>query len=174
MQENPEDPEAAPVGEDANDLKLEGARPPPVNSNYLPLPWKGRLGYVGWASLLGRTTALFPVGRLSNLETLGLSQHLSPTVQPSRLQFEDMSHIIHTGAPPPPERRLPARACDQEPARQGTACRLGLGTQVRSRPRPGQRARYRQNDPVERQVWHQVYALEFRDVPLCQPRGIWL
>jgi UV DNA damage endonuclease len=32
--------------EDVNDLKEEGARPPPVNSDYLPLPWKGRLGYV--------------------------------------------------------------------------------------------------------------------------------
>ncbi|KAL7625812.1 hypothetical protein AAE478_005035 [Parahypoxylon ruwenzoriense] len=30
---------------DANTLKQEGARPPPVNSDYLPLPWKGRLGY---------------------------------------------------------------------------------------------------------------------------------
>jgi UV DNA damage endonuclease len=24
------------------------ARPPPVNSDYLPLPWKGRLGYVSF------------------------------------------------------------------------------------------------------------------------------
>ncbi|KAH8598904.1 UV-endonuclease UvdE-domain-containing protein [Bisporella sp. PMI_857] len=31
--------------EDAELLKLEAARPPPVNSDYLPLPWKGRLGY---------------------------------------------------------------------------------------------------------------------------------
>ncbi|KAI1760190.1 UV-endonuclease UvdE [Hypoxylon sp. FL1150] len=30
---------------DVNSIKLEGARPPPVNSDYLPLPWKGRLGY---------------------------------------------------------------------------------------------------------------------------------
>lgn len=29
---------------DTNAMK-QGARPPPVNSNYLPLPWKGRLGY---------------------------------------------------------------------------------------------------------------------------------
>lgn len=32
--------------EDVSDLKAEGSRPPPVNSDYLPLPWKGRLGYV--------------------------------------------------------------------------------------------------------------------------------
>lgn len=32
--------------EDVSTLKEAGARPPPVNSDYLPLPWKGRLGYV--------------------------------------------------------------------------------------------------------------------------------
>jgi UV DNA damage endonuclease len=32
--------------EDSSAAKKEGARPPPVNSDYLPLPWKGRLGYV--------------------------------------------------------------------------------------------------------------------------------
>ncbi len=31
---------------DINVIKREGARPPPVNSDYLPLPWEGRLGYV--------------------------------------------------------------------------------------------------------------------------------
>ncbi|KAI0157955.1 UV-endonuclease UvdE [Hypoxylon sp. FL1284] len=30
---------------DANGIKQEGGRPPPVNSEYLPLPWRGRLGY---------------------------------------------------------------------------------------------------------------------------------
>lgn len=43
--EDPEEP-VEPEAEDINDIKLEGARPPPVNSDYLPLPWKGRLGYV--------------------------------------------------------------------------------------------------------------------------------
>lgn len=33
--------------EDADAIKLEARRPPPINSDYLPLPWKGRLGYVG-------------------------------------------------------------------------------------------------------------------------------
>lgn len=32
--------------EDVNALKEAGSRPPPINSDYLPLPWKGRLGYV--------------------------------------------------------------------------------------------------------------------------------
>lgn len=42
------DPEAE--GEevaDEEELKEALSRPPPVHSDYLPLPWKGRLGYVG-------------------------------------------------------------------------------------------------------------------------------
>ena len=34
------------ITEDLDTMKNEAARPPPVNSDYLPLPWKGRLGYV--------------------------------------------------------------------------------------------------------------------------------
>lgn len=41
------DPEAE-NDDDAGEEEIQAAmsRPPPVNSNYLPLPWKGRLGYV--------------------------------------------------------------------------------------------------------------------------------
>ena len=41
------DPEAE-GDEEADEEEIQAAlsRPPPVNSNYLPLPWKGRLGYV--------------------------------------------------------------------------------------------------------------------------------
>lgn len=44
------DPEAE-GDEEADEEEIEAAlsRPPPVNSDYLPLPWKGRLGYVGFA-----------------------------------------------------------------------------------------------------------------------------
>jgi UV DNA damage endonuclease len=42
---DPDGDEDGPA-EDADALKREAARPPPVNSDYLPLPWKGRLGYV--------------------------------------------------------------------------------------------------------------------------------
>lgn len=47
----PGDPEdrdlfGVPEETDLNLLKREGARSPPVNSDYLPLPWNGRLGYV--------------------------------------------------------------------------------------------------------------------------------
>jgi UV DNA damage endonuclease len=43
------DPEAeGGEGEETDEVELKEAmtRPPPVNSEYLPLPWKGRLGYV--------------------------------------------------------------------------------------------------------------------------------
>jgi len=41
------DPESdEDVAVDAEELKEALGRPPPVNSSYLPLPWKGRLGYV--------------------------------------------------------------------------------------------------------------------------------
>ena len=44
------DPEADDdqPAEDIDTMKSEAARPPPVNSDYLPLPWKGRLGYVSF------------------------------------------------------------------------------------------------------------------------------
>ena len=44
---DPQDPEAdEDVEADEEEIKEASRRPPPVNSDYLPLPWKGRLGYV--------------------------------------------------------------------------------------------------------------------------------
>ena len=41
------DPEADGEEEaDEEEIQAALSRPPPVNSDYLPLPWKGRLGYV--------------------------------------------------------------------------------------------------------------------------------
>jgi UV DNA damage endonuclease len=45
MAGDPED-EADGLEEDEVEVKEALSRPPPVNSEYLPLPWKGRLGYV--------------------------------------------------------------------------------------------------------------------------------
>jgi UV DNA damage endonuclease len=42
---DPDGDDAGPV-EDVDTMKKEAGRPPPVHSDYLPLPWKGRLGYV--------------------------------------------------------------------------------------------------------------------------------
>lgn len=53
---DPESDEDIPV--DAEELKEALGRPPPVNSSYLPLPWKGRLGYVS-CTVMG--TILAPV-----------------------------------------------------------------------------------------------------------------
>lgn len=46
--ENRQDPDGDDAGpvEDIDIMKKEAGRPPPVHSDYLPLPWKGRLGYV--------------------------------------------------------------------------------------------------------------------------------
>jgi UV DNA damage endonuclease len=43
--QDPNGDEAVP-SEDLDTMKKEAGRPPPVNTDYLPLPWKGRLGYV--------------------------------------------------------------------------------------------------------------------------------
>lgn len=40
------DPEGEHEGDVDDDVKEALGRPPPVNSDYLPLPWKGRIGYV--------------------------------------------------------------------------------------------------------------------------------
>jgi UV DNA damage endonuclease len=44
MAGDPEEDEG--LEEDEGEVKEALSRPPPVNSDYLPLPWKGRLGYV--------------------------------------------------------------------------------------------------------------------------------
>jgi UV DNA damage endonuclease len=44
---DPEDADGLEAeNEDEAEVKEALSRPPPVNSEYLPLPWKGRLGYV--------------------------------------------------------------------------------------------------------------------------------
>jgi UV DNA damage endonuclease len=76
------DPEAEGLdGEEGDEVELKEAlaRPPPVNSEYLPLPWKGRLGYV---------RPCMPPCNLTKLTcTSGLSQHLPSKRQSSRVQL---------------------------------------------------------------------------------------
>ena len=43
---DPEDRDEPAVDDEGDAVKEVLSRPPPVNSDYLPLPWKGRLGYV--------------------------------------------------------------------------------------------------------------------------------
>jgi UV DNA damage endonuclease len=52
------DPEAEGDDEaDEEEIQAAFSRPPPVNSDYLPLPWKGRLGYVCFPPSVRRYTA---------------------------------------------------------------------------------------------------------------------
>lgn len=55
---NPESDEDVPVGEE--DLKDAFSRPPAVNSSYLPLPWKGRLGYVSISVMISIASSHYP------------------------------------------------------------------------------------------------------------------
>ena len=50
------DPEADDLEEaDEEEIQAALSRPPPVNSDYLPLPWKGRIGYVSMAPKCNRS-----------------------------------------------------------------------------------------------------------------------
>jgi UV DNA damage endonuclease len=56
--------------DDEDEVKEALSRPPPVNSDYLPLPWKGRLGYVRTHSCPSYTHMFKLTGMI------GVSQHL--------------------------------------------------------------------------------------------------
>ena len=64
------DPEAE-GDEEADEEEIQAAlsRPPPVNSDYLPLPWKGRLGYVSFAHILDHLRPLLTTPRLVYVHT---------------------------------------------------------------------------------------------------------
>jgi UV DNA damage endonuclease len=63
MAGDPEDAEG--LEEDEVEVKEALSRPPPVNSEYLPLPWKGRLGYVRIPHTFYATMADFRTRRAS-------------------------------------------------------------------------------------------------------------
>ena len=76
------DPEAE-GNEEADEEEIQAAlsRPPPVNSDYLPLPWKGRLGYV------------CPKSRLECIVYslyAGMFMHLSSLFEPPCVQLPHM------------------------------------------------------------------------------------
>jgi hypothetical protein len=85
---DPESDEDIPV--EAEELQEALGRPPPVNSSYLPLPWKGRLGYVSYES----TTLLCAIRMLMLIYT-GLSKHLPSIFNSPRFLFPHMSHCFH-------------------------------------------------------------------------------
>lgn len=66
---DPEAEEDAAV-ECEDEVKEALSRPPPVNSNYLPLPWKGRIGYV-------RALPCYPRSApYANIASIGLPEHI--------------------------------------------------------------------------------------------------
>lgn len=89
------DPEAE-SDEEADEEEIQAAlsRPPPVNSDYLPLPWKGRLGYVR----RDISTASFADIRP------GLPMYVSTLFKSAGLQLSDLPHRIHPRKPTPTQR----------------------------------------------------------------------
>ncbi|KAI0123423.1 UV-damage endonuclease [Xylariales sp. AK1849] len=71
-----------PTTEDINAIKLEGARPPPVNSDYLPLPWKGRLGYACLNTYLRLSDP--PVFSSRTCRIASIIEHRHPLLDPSQ------------------------------------------------------------------------------------------
>ncbi|KAJ4522949.1 hypothetical protein HRR80_001465 [Exophiala dermatitidis] len=77
------DPEAEDE-EDANPEELQEAlsRPPPVNSSYLPLPWKGRLGYACLNTYLRYSNP--PVFSSRTCRIASILEHRHPLKDPSQ------------------------------------------------------------------------------------------
>ncbi|KAI2465191.1 UV-endonuclease UvdE [Annulohypoxylon bovei var. microspora] len=67
---------------DANAFKQEGSRPPPVNSNYLPLPWKGRIGYACLNTYLRQSNP--PVFSSRTCRISSILEHRHPLRDPTQ------------------------------------------------------------------------------------------
>ena len=82
------DPEADDeVEADEEEVKEALSRPPPVHSDYLPLPWKGRLGYV---SGLPRS----PINMLTTYE--GLLEYVPALLKSPGFQLSNVPHCFHS------------------------------------------------------------------------------
>ncbi|KUJ20688.1 UV-endonuclease UvdE [Mollisia scopiformis] len=78
---DPDGDDEAPV-EDVDTMKKEAARPPPVNSDYLPLPWKGRLGYACLNTYLRFSNP--PVFTSRTCRIASILEHRHPLKDPSQ------------------------------------------------------------------------------------------
>jgi UV DNA damage endonuclease len=78
------DPEAEGEDEDADpeELKQALSRPPPVNSDYLPLPWKGRIGYACLNTYLRAATP--PIFSSRTCRIASILEHRHPLKDPSQ------------------------------------------------------------------------------------------
>ncbi|CAN9367733.1 unnamed protein product [Alternaria alternata] len=68
--------------EDEAEVKEALSRPPPVNSEYLPLPWKGRLGYACLNTYLRSATP--PVFSSRTCRIASIIEHRHPLKDPSQ------------------------------------------------------------------------------------------
>ncbi|KAF2154229.1 UV-endonuclease UvdE [Myriangium duriaei CBS 260.36] len=67
---------------DEEEVKDALARPPPVNSSYLPLPWKGRLGYACLNTYLRNSNP--PVFQSRTCRIASILEHRHPLTDPSQ------------------------------------------------------------------------------------------
>lgn len=101
------DPEDDGIEEaDEEEIQAALSRPPPVNSDYLPLPWKGRIGYVRRLNTPPISLLTFP----------GLPLHLPSLLQSPRLHITNLPHSLNTRKPASPPRPQRATPRDQESA----------------------------------------------------------
>lgn len=82
------DPEAE-GDEEADEEEIQAAlsRPPPVNSGYLPLPWKGRLGYVSFVHVADYSRPLLNDHRLAYVHTFASQILLYSALEPVALHL---------------------------------------------------------------------------------------
>ena len=77
------DPEAdGEEDADPEEIKEALSRPPPVNSDYLPLPWKGRIGYACLNTYLRAATP--PVFCSRTCRIASILEHRHPLMDPSQ------------------------------------------------------------------------------------------
>lgn len=78
------------AAEDALEPADRGAkRPPAVNSDYLPLPWRGRLGYVSDTQSPSALTQARGTDR-----SIGMPQYILAGCKTTCLQFPNVSHCL--------------------------------------------------------------------------------
>jgi UV DNA damage endonuclease len=80
---DPNDPDAEGLEEaDEEEIKEALGRPPPVNTDYLPLPWKGRLGYACLNTYLRNSNP--PVFSSRTCRIQSILEHRHPLQDPSQ------------------------------------------------------------------------------------------
>ena len=79
----PNDPEAeGDEGADEEEVKEALSRPPPIHSDYLPLPWKGRLGYACLNTYLRNSNPPVFSSRTSRIQSI--LEHRHPLRDPTQ------------------------------------------------------------------------------------------